>query len=104
MGRICEIGLARRTAARAISPAMPASRPITITALGITQILGYGTSFYFPAVLAPPIVADTGWSLGFVVSGTSIGLLVAGLITPKACTIIEAHGGRPAPAARHAPR
>jgi MFS family permease len=99
VGRICEIGLARRTAARAISPAMPASRPITITALGITQILGYGTSFYFPAVLAPPIVADTGWSLGFVVSGTSIGLLVAGLIAPRVGAIIDRRGGRPVLAA-----
>jgi MFS family permease len=78
---------------------MHASRPVTITALGIAQILGYGTSFYFPAVLAPPIVADTGWSLAWVVSGTSIGLLVAGLIAPKVGAIIEAHGGRPVLAA-----
>jgi MFS family permease len=74
---------------------MNASRPVTITALGIAQILGWGTSFYFPAVLAPPIVADTGWALTWVVSGTSIGLLVAGLITPKACAIIDRRGGRP---------
>jgi predicted MFS family arabinose efflux permease len=72
-----------------------ASRPVTITALGITQILGYGSSFYFPAVLAPPITADTGWSLGWVVSGTSIGLLVAGLIAPRVGAIIDQRGGRP---------
>jgi predicted MFS family arabinose efflux permease len=74
---------------------MAASRPVTITALGIAQILGWGTSFYFPAVLAPPIVADTGWSLAWVVSGTSIGLLVAGLIAPRVGAIIDARGGRP---------
>ena len=74
---------------------MPASRPVTITALGIAQILGWGTSFYFPAVLAPPIVADTGWSLGWVVSGTSIGLLVAGLIAPRVGAVIDRRGGRP---------
>ena len=74
---------------------MHASRPVTITALGIAQILGWGTSFYFPAVLAPPIVADTGWALAWVVSGTSIGLLVAGLIAPKVGAIIDRHGGRP---------
>jgi MFS family permease len=78
---------------------MHASRPVTITALGIAQILGWGTSFYFPAVLAPPIVADTGWSLAWVVSGTSIGLLVAGLIAPKVGAIIDRHGGRPVLAA-----
>jgi MFS family permease len=74
---------------------MHASRPVTITALGVAQILGWGTSFYFPAVLAPPIVADTGWALAWVVSGTSIGLLVAGLIAPKVGTIIDRRGGRP---------
>jgi MFS family permease len=74
---------------------MHASRPATVTALGIAQILGWGTSFYFPAVLAPPIVADTGWALAWVVSGTSIGLLVAGLIAPKVGIIIDRRGGRP---------
>ena len=74
---------------------MSASRPVTITALGIAQILGWGTSFYFPAVLAGPIVADTGWSLFWVVSGTSIGLLVAGLISPRVGAFIDRRGGRP---------
>jgi MFS family permease len=74
---------------------MPASRSVTITALGVAQILGWGTSFYFPAVLAPPIAADTGWSLAWVVSGTSIGLLVAGLIAPRVGAIIDRRGGRP---------
>jgi len=74
---------------------MPASRPATVTALGIAQILGWGTSFYFPAVLAPPISADTGWPLSWVVTGTSIGLLVAGLIAPRVGAIIDRRGGRP---------
>ncbi len=74
---------------------MHASRPVTITALGIAQILAWGTSFYFPAVLAPPISADTGWPLSWVVSGTSIGLLVAGLIAPRVGAIIDRRGGRP---------
>jgi predicted MFS family arabinose efflux permease len=76
-----------------------ASRPVTISALGIAQILGWGTSFYFPAVLAPLIVADTGWPLGWVVSGTSIGLLVAGLMAPGVGVLIDRHGGRPVLAA-----
>jgi predicted MFS family arabinose efflux permease len=74
---------------------MSASRPVTITALGIAQILGWGTSIYFPAVLARPIVDDTGWSLFWVVGGTSIGLLVAGLISPKVGRTVDRHGGRP---------
>ena len=75
--------------------ARPLDRRVVITALGIAQILAWGTSFYFPAVFAEPIVKDTGWSLGWVVGGTSIGLLVAGLISPQVGRIIDVHGGRP---------
>jgi MFS family permease len=76
-------------------PGETPDRAVVITALGIAQILAWGTSFYFPAVFAGPIVADTGWSLGYVVGGTSIGLLVAGLISPQVGKIIGRHGGRP---------
>ncbi len=75
-------------------PNLP-DRRVVITALGIAQILAWGTSFYFPAVFATPIVAETGWSLGIVVGGTSIGLLTAGLISPQVGRIIGARGGRP---------
>ncbi len=75
--------------------ARPLDRRVVISALGIAQILAWGTSFYFPAVFAGPIVADTGWSLGYVVGGTSVGLLVAGLISPQVGRIIDLHGGRP---------
>src|ERR1700704_6990455 len=78
-------------------------RRIVITALGATQILAWGTSFYFPAVFAGPIVADTGWSLGTVVGGTSIGLLAAGLVSPQVGRLIDRHGGRPGRAARSLP-
>lgn len=70
-------------------------RRVVITSLGLTQILAWGTSFYFPAMFAGPIVRDTGWSLGLVVGGTSIGLLVAGLISPQVGRLIDTHGGRP---------
>jgi hypothetical protein len=73
----------------------PLDRRLVISALGVAQILAWGTSFYFPAVFSGPIVADTGWSLGWVVGGTSVGLLVAGLISPQVGKIIDIHGGRP---------
>src|SRR5262245_61021790 len=81
---------------------MPVRQPsprLVITALGIVQILAWGTSFYFPAVLAAPIVSDTGWSLAWVVGGVSIGLLTAGLIAPTVGKIIDRRGGRPVLAA-----
>ena len=73
----------------------PLDRRVVITALGMVQILAWGTSFYIPAVFAEPIVKDTGWSLGWVVGGTSVGLLVAGLLSPQVGRVIDAHGGRP---------
>ena len=76
--------------------AMPKPSPrVVITALGITQILAWGSSFYLPAVLAQPIAADTGWSLGWVVGGLSVGLLAAGLVAPRVGRTIDAKGGRP---------
>ncbi len=75
------------------------SPALVVAALGIVQIVGWGSSFYFPAVLAGPIVADTGWPLSYVVGGVSIGLLVAGLISPRVGRIIDRHGGRPVLAA-----
>ena len=72
-----------------------ADHRVVITALGIAQILAWGTSFYFPAVFAGPIIAETDWPLGAVVGGASVGLLVAGLISPQVGLLIDLHGGRP---------
>jgi MFS family permease len=75
---------------------MPKPSPrVVIATLGITQILAWGCSFYLPAVLTQPIAGDTGWSLGWVVGGLSLGLLAAGLVAPKVGRTIDARGGRP---------
>ena len=70
-----------------------------IGALGIAQILGYGASFYLPAILARPIAADTGWPFAWVIGGLSLGLLVAGLSSRCIGHLIDRHGGRPVLAA-----
>jgi predicted MFS family arabinose efflux permease len=77
------------------NPKLGPNHRVVITALGIVQIFAWGTSFYFPAVFAAPIVGGTGWPLEWVVGGTSLGLLVAGLISPKVGSIVEHRGGRP---------
>jgi MFS family permease len=73
----------------------PRSPLIVVPALGIVQILMWGSTVYLLAVLAPAIVADTGWSLRWVISGVSIGFLVAGLISPRVGSVIDQYGGRP---------
>jgi MFS family permease len=77
-----------------VTAAGPSPRAV-VTALGLVQILAWGSSFYFPAVFAGPIAAETGWPLPLVVGGVSLGLLVGGLISPQVGALIARHGGRP---------
>jgi len=69
-------------------------RRVVVSALGIGQILSWGSTFYLLAVLAPAIVRDTGWTYDGVISGVSIGLLVAGIVSPRLGRVIGARGGR----------
>lgn len=69
--------------------------PLVISGLGIGQILAWGSSFYLPAVLAGPVVADTGWPLTAVVAGLSLGLVIGGLVSPRLGRVIQQRGGRP---------
>ena len=81
-------------AAHSDAPPANASRALIVSALGVTQILAWGSSYYLPAVLARPIAADTGWPLPWVVGGLSLGLAVAGLSSPFVGRAIQAAGGR----------
>ncbi|WP_233713231.1 MFS transporter [Amaricoccus solimangrovi] len=65
-----------------------------IAALGIAQILAWGSSYYLLAVLADPISRDTGWRYAWVVGGVSLGLLAAGLVSVHVGRRIGARGGR----------
>ncbi|MEP9354671.1 MFS transporter [Xanthobacter sp. KR7-65] len=60
----------------------------------MVQILTWGSSYYLLAVLAAPIAADTGWSLPWIMGSLSLGLLMAGLASPRVGLLIGAHGGR----------
>lgn len=75
------------------------NRHAVVTALGVTQIFGWGCSYYFPAVLAEPVVRDTGWPFEAVIAGVSAGLMTAGLVSPLVGRLIARRGGRPALAA-----
>jgi MFS family permease len=66
-----------------------------VAALGVVQVVAWGSSYYLLAVLAEPIARDTGWSLAWIVGALSLGLLVEGLISHWVGDAIERHGGRP---------
>src|SRR2546427_2966361 len=86
------------TAEASIAVAVP-NRRVVVTALGVTQILAWGSTFYLLGVLANPIARDTGWGYEWVMAGVSTGLLVAGMISPRVGHAIGARGGRPVLAA-----
>lgn len=65
-----------------------------VFALGIGQIIAWGTTLYALGVLGTPIMNDTGWSRTLVFGGLTAGLLVSGLISTSVGRIIDRHGGR----------
>ena len=75
------------------------SRLVVVSAIGVGQILAWGSSYYLTAVLAAPIAASTGWPLSSIVGALSLGLLVSGLVSPRVGRLIENGGGRPVLAA-----
>ncbi|MEP9369169.1 MFS transporter [Xanthobacter sp. VNH20] len=76
-------------------PPASAGRALPTFALGMFEILSWGSSYYLLAVLAKPIAEETGWPLTLVAGGQSLGLVVAGLLSPRIGKLIGWHGGRP---------
>jgi MFS family permease len=64
-----------------------------VSVLGITQIIAWGTIFYSPVLIVPLVAAEHGWSLSFTMSGFSLGLLIAGLVSPAIGRTIDSRGG-----------
>ena len=67
---------------------------VAVNALGVTQIVSWGTTLYALAVLAAPIIKDTGWSPSIVFGGLSVGLLVSGAISTWTGWLIDTYGAR----------
>ncbi len=63
-----------------------------IWALGITQIIGYGTLYYSFGVLAPEIGLAFGWSPQWVYGALTVALLAGGLLAPVAGHLADRFG------------
>jgi MFS family permease len=70
------------------------SRGVVVAVLGLLQILSWGSTFYLLAVLAKPITTETNWPYDRVMAGLSLGLLVAGAVSPRVGRAIARFGGR----------
>jgi MFS family permease len=78
-----------------LEPAAGRSRLTVVSAIGISQIVVWGSSYYLLAVLAGPIARDTGWPLTWIMGALSTGMLIAGLVSPRVGHLIDRYGGRP---------
>mgnify|MGYP000641438076 FL=1 len=72
---------------------MQASSRLTLR-LGVTQIIGWGSGFYLPAILAVPISQAIGVSTETFFWAFTVSLLVSGLVGPRIGRLIDMYGGR----------
>ena len=68
-------------------------RSVTIAALGTTQTLAWGSSYYLPAILADDMAAATGVSRAWVFAAFSASLLVTAVLGPAVGRTIDRRGG-----------
>jgi MFS family permease len=89
-----ETDRAQATAAPALWHRLAGPMSRAVVALGITQIIGWGTTIYALGVLAKPIATDTGWRLDLVISGVMLAILAAGLVSTAMGRLIDRSGAR----------
>jgi MFS family permease len=65
-----------------------------ICGLALTMMIGWGSTYYVPAVLAPALRSDLGLSEEAVFSGVTVMLLVAAAVAPFAGRVMERIGAR----------
>jgi MFS family permease len=82
-----------KTASRNTGSPTP-SRLQVVLALGTTQTLAFGSTYYLPAILAVPMADALEVGVGVVYAAFSIALLVSGLLGPAIGRRIDRLGGR----------
>ncbi|MBB5754267.1 arsenite efflux MFS transporter ArsK [Prosthecomicrobium pneumaticum] len=65
---------------------------LDVAALGLTQIIGYGTLYYSFGILAPAMARDLGWPQEWVFGALSAALLIGGLVAPRTGRWIDRFG------------
>jgi len=70
------------------------ARLAVVLALGTTQTLAWGSTFYLPAILALPMAETLRVEVGVVYAAFSLALLLSGLLGPAVGRRIDRLGGR----------
>lgn len=64
-----------------------------VSILGLTQILAWGAIYYTPVLVVPLIAAERGWPLSLGMGGFSLGILAAGVVSPRVGALVDRYGG-----------
>jgi len=67
----------------------------TVLKLGTAQTLAWASTYYLPAILAAPMARDLGVGVATVFAAFSAGLVITGILGPRAGRAIDTRGGRP---------
>ncbi|WP_216850954.1 MFS transporter [Acidisphaera sp. L21] len=73
---------------------MATGKGVVVVALGVTQTLAWGSTYYLPAVFADPVSASLHLSRSWFFGAFSAALLLSGLLGPLAGRMIDRYGGR----------
>ena len=65
-----------------------------IPALGVAQIISWGTLFYAIAVLGEAMRSELGISATWLFGAFTVGLLISGIVSPVIGRLVDARGGR----------
>jgi len=68
-------------------------RPRAVVCLGLTQLVGWGVTFYLIGALGPAMTADLGWDATLVYGGFSAAIVVMALVSPAAGAAVDRWGG-----------
>jgi hypothetical protein len=67
---------------------------LVICGLGVTQIIGWGTTYYALGALSQDIARTTGWSTALIFGAFSASLLLSGVLSRWAGRLVDRAGGR----------
>ncbi|KGD90625.1 transporter [Achromobacter sp. RTa] len=67
--------------------------PRAIVCLGLTQLVGWGVTFYLIGALGPAMAADLGWNAAAIYGGFSAAIIVMAMVSPLAGKAVDRWGG-----------
>ncbi len=74
---------------------MPSSTARAVTALSLTQIIGWGATFWLPAVTGPAMAGDLGMTLPMAMAGPTVMLVVMASVSWPLGGLFDRYGARP---------